>query len=422
MPSKQPPPKPESLKLTDKEPSLLFALQELIRTDGINFEEWWDEFRLGFPNGKRDVISNFKTAEWVRPRYRNLTPVESKSGAMTIEFWPDNDKLNTSYLLSGTHGAIIKAIMEILRDSKNNQDIFKQWFEEWENGFDDFKENRANSNFPVSGKKQWERIKNIQSRPRYRDWLNPEQQKKSEYRIIEYWRDRSKEDNSILLSGTDLQLIQHIIQIEYEGGGSNSGIKAPSDEISNKGLPIIRLYFEQDKDKILKKPNGKPYSPLRGEVTLRLVGKSEDPNSSLDKLTKSDISKYAENIKNLFGTNNGYVWGKGKKIVAYNKPEDGFKRTWYLCKTHKDGIELLTKLVQVTNKQLDRTRITKSEVDNESGRFPDRLSPIIVLGDQVEQKRERMTGEVRFLRAELILAKLTKPIELVKKDKVTYKA
>ena len=114
--SNQQPPNPESLKLTDKEPSLLFALRELIRTDGIDFEAWWDEFRLGFVGAKRDKKSNFKPGLWTKPKYSNLTPIDSKSGAITIEYWPDKDKEEESYLLSGTHGAVIKSIMDIMRE------------------------------------------------------------------------------------------------------------------------------------------------------------------------------------------------------------------------------------------------------------------------------------------------------------------
>ena len=115
---KQPAPKGDSLNLTDKEPSLLFALRELIQTDGINFEEWWDEFKLGFVNGSRDAKSNFKVKDWVKPKYQNLTPVDSKSGAMTIEYWPDKDKLDVSYLLSGTIGCVVKSIMDIMREKE----------------------------------------------------------------------------------------------------------------------------------------------------------------------------------------------------------------------------------------------------------------------------------------------------------------
>ncbi|WP_293135864.1 hypothetical protein [Microcoleus sp. bin38.metabat.b11b12b14.051] len=362
-----------------------------------------------------------------RPKIHELNQPQAAQalGWRIIDFYPNRDFKSEFYRLAGTPSEL-RMMMQIVQATRfvtGDRINFEEWFERWENGFPDFDQNRSDSNFLVSGEKQWERIKNPKSRPRYKEFTNSQQRADLGYRVIEYWRDRSAESSSIILSGTDLQLIHHIIQIEYEGGGeSASNSKVPSFESSNKGLPIIRLYFEQDKDKIRKKPNGKPYAPLRGEVILRLVGKSEDPASLLDRLTKRDIEKYAENIKNLFGTNNGYIWEKGKKIVAYNKPEDGFKRTWYLCKTHKDGIDLLTKLTQVVNKPIDRTRITKNEVDDEFSRFPEQLSPITVLGDQVEQKQERLTGEVRFKWAELILAKLAKPIRLVEQDKVIYKA
>ena len=121
--SRTPPPNPESLKLTDQEPSLLFALRELIQTDGINFEEWWNEFKLGFIGGKRDKKSNYKPGMWTKPKYSNLTPLDSKSAAMTIEYWPDQEKEEESYLLSGTHGAIIKSIMDIMREKAGNTEV-----------------------------------------------------------------------------------------------------------------------------------------------------------------------------------------------------------------------------------------------------------------------------------------------------------
>lgn len=121
--SRTPPPNPESLKLTDQEPSLLLALRELIQTDGINFEEWWNEFKLGFIGGKRDKKSNYKPGMWTKPKYSNLTPLDSKSAAMTIEYWPDQEKEEESYLLSGTHGAIIKSIMDIMREKAGNTEV-----------------------------------------------------------------------------------------------------------------------------------------------------------------------------------------------------------------------------------------------------------------------------------------------------------
>ena len=114
------PKKPKSVTSTElllppEEPSLLFAQRELIRTNGINFEQWWDEFKLGFIYGKRAKDTNFEVALWTKPKYTDITSAISTSGAMTIEYWPDKDESEDSYLLSGTVSDIIGGIMSIMR-------------------------------------------------------------------------------------------------------------------------------------------------------------------------------------------------------------------------------------------------------------------------------------------------------------------
>ena len=114
------PKKPKSvtsieLLLPPEEPSLLFAQRELIRTNGIDFEQWWDEFKLGFIYGKRAKDTNFEVALWTKPKYTDITSAISTSGAMTIEYWPDKDESEDSYLLSGTVSDIIGGIMSIMR-------------------------------------------------------------------------------------------------------------------------------------------------------------------------------------------------------------------------------------------------------------------------------------------------------------------
>jgi hypothetical protein len=242
------------------------------------------------------------------------------------------------------------------------------------------------------------------------------------YRVVQIKPNRQNDDEIYTLSGREEDIAANgslflaLYDLAQRSGGAS---KRPFSESSNKGLPIIKIYFEQDADKVRKRPNGKAYRPLRGEITIRIVDKSEDPESPLNKLTKGDVRQYAQKIKNVFGDNNGYLWQRGRKIVSYNKPEDGFKRTWYMCKTYTDGIDLLTKLTQIVDKPLDRRRIGKNEIDDENGRFAEK-PPILVLGESVEQEDERAIGEVRFKSAELSLAKLSKPIQLVLYDKVLY--
>ncbi|WP_341740073.1 hypothetical protein [Microcoleus sp. CAWBG640] len=114
---------PEVLLLPPEEPSLLFAQRELIRSNGIDFEAWWDEFKMGFVNGKRDKDTNYKTALWTKPKYTDITPSTSISGAKTIEYWPDKDKPQDSYLLSGTTSDLIDGIMSIMRQKSANEGV-----------------------------------------------------------------------------------------------------------------------------------------------------------------------------------------------------------------------------------------------------------------------------------------------------------
>lgn len=126
----------QDLILPLEEPSLLFAQRELMRTNGISFEQWWDEFKTGFVNGKRAKDTNYRTAMWTKPKYTNITPTTSSSGAMTVEYWPDKDKNEDSYLLSGTCSDIIGGIMAIMRqkteltksvNSKGSKPLLKGW-------------------------------------------------------------------------------------------------------------------------------------------------------------------------------------------------------------------------------------------------------------------------------------------------------
>lgn len=105
-------PKPENLKLTEEEPTLLLAIQELVKIGGIGWDEWWDEWKRGIPE-RNQSITNFKLVEWKRPKYIELTQLDSKSGARHIEYFPDRDNESESFLLSGTTRDLILHIVAL---------------------------------------------------------------------------------------------------------------------------------------------------------------------------------------------------------------------------------------------------------------------------------------------------------------------
>ncbi len=166
-----------------------------------------------------------------------IAPTASKWPYRVIQVKP-NKKLDTEiYTLSGkeadiaANGSLFLALYDLA-----------EWWEQWESGFPLLTE-RLDTNYAVTS---WRKA---DTRPRYREWKNPTANvtaKKPNYRVIEYWRDRSIESESIPLSGTDLQLIEHIVQIEYEASGSGaSSLNGKNSKPPLKGRIILFITMER---------------------------------------------------------------------------------------------------------------------------------------------------------------------------------
>ena len=360
-PKKPKPVRSTELLLPLEEPSLLFAQRELIRTSGINFEQWWDEFKTGFVGGKRTKDSNFKTALWTKPKYANLTPVTSTSGAMTIEYWPDKNISTISYLFSGTCSDIIKGIMDVMRASTRIN--FEMWFAQWETGFPVAVQGRINGNYPLTGENIWRG--DISKRPRWRQWSN-------DNGIItgEYWRDRSVEGKSNILSGTAEQLIQHIIQLEYEGGGSQQQ-SVSSDVIRYSGIPEITLFF-RGVDKTGS--TSKQQTFVKGDKSFRYMGYTDNPDMAqkredLELITQADIKRIGDRIKTIFGTNPRYNWSKGKKQVVYHDWFRGYNLNVY-ASSHAEGERMVASILALRDLTIDETFIKYGEAKNPIKAYP----------------------------------------------------
>jgi hypothetical protein len=102
------PQKPTAKRLTldADEPSLLFAINELIAAGGIDFDEWWDEFSTP-PINKIDLES------WTKPKFLDITPKGKSNIGRWIKYYPDKDDENTFYKLSGTDRDLVHHITAI---------------------------------------------------------------------------------------------------------------------------------------------------------------------------------------------------------------------------------------------------------------------------------------------------------------------
>jgi hypothetical protein len=346
-----------------------------------------------------------------RPKIHELNqpPAAQALGWRVIDFYPNRDLKSEFYRLAGTP-AELRQMMQIIQATRfvtGARINFETWFDLWENGFPKFTQNRSDSNFLLSGAKQWERIKNPEGRPQYKEWTNSQQRADLGFRVIEYWKNRGNKTDSVILSGTDLQVINHIIQLEYEGGGNTTATKEKSSNWPLiKGQPLIKLYFRGDNE-------------AEGETSIRIMDKTDDPKVPLPQISKSDLASLANKIKQVFATPL-YTWRKGKEVITYKDRWQGFEGHWWLCRNEVAGRELLEKLLAITGQQLDPAKIRMNTAPAEALAFPANPPDLIILGESVSQNKERPLVDVHFFRAEIKLAKMRSPIPLVQRGAIVY--
>ena len=359
-------------------------------------------------------------AVWEDKLKRLISPTESQWPYRIAQIKPNRTNDNEIYTLSGreediaANGSLFLATYDLLQRDRID---FDKWFEQWSLGFPVLTANRETSNYPLSGNKQWRKL---EKRPRFRDWTSPEMRYKFGYRTIEVWLDRSIENESTVISGTDMQLINHCVQLEYEGGGTKNTRNKGGSLPELKGQPRITLEFVQDPDKVGINLNGNLMPPVTGTITFRIMDKTDDPKSSLDKISKNDLQNYAKRISEEFGANGGYVWEKGNSVFSYRNREQGFEG-WYLVKNKSSGINLVQKLLAVIGKPVVPTCMKFSETENALEAYPEIPEKAIVLGEEVQLARERPVVDVRFREASIYLPRSRKDIPLVFFSNVVYR-
>jgi hypothetical protein len=349
-----------------------------------------------------------------------ITPETNNYPYRIVQIKPNRQNDEEIYTLSGreediaANGSLFLALYDL---NQRNRINFDEWFEQWSLGFPDLNLNRENSNYQLLGQKRWRKT---EERPRFKDWTPPELRQKLGYRTIEVWLNRNIETESTVFSGTDMQLINHCIQLEYEGGGS-ANIKSKGGNLPYlKGQPLITLEFIQDPDKVGVSFDGNLIPQVTGTITFRIMDKTDDPKSDLEKISKTDLQNYAKRISEEFGANGGYVWEKGKAVLSYRSRKQGFEG-WYLVKHKTSGITLVEKLLAITGKKIETTCIKFSETENASAAYPETSSKTIILGEEIELARERPVVDVRFREASIHLPRSRKTIQLVLFANVVYK-
>ncbi|MEG4294219.1 hypothetical protein Q5692_35695 [Microcoleus sp. C2C3] len=273
---------------------------------------------------------------------------------------------------------------------------FEQWFEAWETGFPSALENRALGNYQLTGDKIWR--DDASKRPRWRRWF-------IENGVItgEYWRDRSIENRSIVLSGTSEQVIEHIIQIEYVGKSTE---ETPASfigggEVKRQGRPQLYVYFTEDESDV--EPG---YNPIRSEISMRLMDQTETS------LTRADLNRYATKIQNVFGSQGGKIWKRGKDMASYTDWERGYQLQ-LLVRSKSDGEELIKNFLSIQDAPFAKKKYFYNENQDWLNAYPTNPGEEIILGKEIKKARKRPITQIRFESAWLSLGSVRRPIYLI---------
>lgn len=184
------------------------------------------------------------------------------------------------------------------------------------------------------------------------------------------------------------------------------GVSIDSFDAEVKYRPRITCYFLEEPQDV--EPG---YRKVEGELSVRLM------NELATTLTQSDLQNYANKVNLAFGQGNGFVWKKGKELYTYIDKVNGI-RFKVLTRNQTDAVEIIQKLLSLTNQNYDASFLKKNEAVDPISAFPTIPPNQTVLGKTYREPRKRPIADVRFLYACIKIWGTGTPIILV--DKTGY--
>jgi hypothetical protein len=176
----------------------------------------------------------------------------------------------------------------------------------------------------------------------------------------------------------------------------------PLDDVhsSRKFKPQVTLYFREDLADVEE-----GFRPVWGEISFRLMDEDSDT------ITKGKLTTIANRIKTEFGTGEGFLWRKGKKLFSYTEKEKGYQLQ-LLCRDDGVAKALVNKVLDIQGHQPDLKLFKSNVTEEESAAYPINPGTQRVLGETVKKPRRRPNVDVRFQYATADVWGLNKPITL----------
>jgi hypothetical protein len=321
-------------------------------------------------------------------------------------------KQGKRYLLAGRDWSIIlqtsviKALHDILGERLGFNFTFEDWWEQWERGFSKLSRTSDNmtkgltSNYPADPKlsRQSTSLEAMVNKPGFIEWKNPRARLNPKWRVIEYFPNRSDNNTSYLCCGSDMQIVQQIISIEFppkNSSGVNDGFVKTETPIMS-GHPMVTLYFSSGKSQA----NGK--RPIRSQISFRLMNKVELTEHSYQGesvLTEVDLQQIITKIKTKFSDSN-YKIERGDTIYSYTFKPLGY-RFWMPLRSQAEAIRLFTDVLSIQGHTLKPELVAESKKAARANTVPDKK--VKIAGTDVTLSQAYKNADIWFTHATLKL-------------------
>jgi len=134
-------------------------------------------------------------------------------------------------------------------------------------------------------------------------------------------------------------------------------------------------------------------------------------NETSTSITKAELTTIANKIKTRFGSGNGYIFKKGRKVVCYRQKSKGYE---FLIRARSlaDGKELIQAILTMNGDSIESGLLKVSEVENEADAFPYNPGTQTILNQRHPKIRKRPLVNVRFRYAYASIYGKPKPVYL----------
>lgn len=180
--------------------------------------------------------------------------------------------------------------------------------------------------------------------------------------------------------------------IEQKDVGTILAYSNDNESVKRVGKPKVTLYFLEDTNFNKKAAPNKIAEGRRrqeGLIRFRLM------NETSQSFSKANAEALGNRIKQVFGSNGGFVWNKGKTLYSYTDYENGYQFQ-LLCRSETEAKRIITAVLSLQTHTPDWLNFNTVKNDNEASKYPETPPNQIVMGEAIETPRRRPVVDVRF--------------------------